>query len=512
MPMDRDQHDTPQTAADGKRPNLTAQTASGLRWSYVGTGALMVANLAYTAIISRLLGPVAFGLMALANLVVLFAQYFVRMGIASALVQRPTLTRDEVRAASTAGLAFGAFCFGAVWLLTPLICGLFHQPALSPVLRVLALSFLPEGWSMTGIGLLRREHRFRELSIIMAGTYVLGFLVVGVGLAIAGAGVWSLVAAALVSNASQAVWQYALLRHPVRPPARLEPYRAICGYGMRLSGAHVMDYVGGNLDTLVVGRFTGTAVLGQYSRGYLLVFQPLGWYLSQALTSVLELVAVLLFPLCAGMAVAAPQLVLVVLGSQWTLVAGLVPWFALAGGCAVVSRFSQSVAEARADLNRSMGVHVIYLVVLASCLALALQFRSRGVWVFAAAVAAGEMLRHLGYLALMRRLVGLEASQVVRSYAPAAFASAGVAVTIAAVQRALAGSLPSLLALAAEIAAGALALALCVRFSPIPGIRRELRMRLTVAGALGTVGGMRWRLAPLLLGPHDPAVVPEPRP
>src|SRR6266508_2412990 len=125
MPMDTDRHDTPRTAADGRRPNLTAQTAS-------------------------------------------------------ALVQRPTLSRDEVRAASTAGLAFGAFCFGAVWLLTPLICGLFHQPALSPVLRVLALSFLPEGWSMTGIGLLRREHRFRELSIIMAGTYVLGFLVVGV--------------------------------------------------------------------------------------------------------------------------------------------------------------------------------------------------------------------------------------------------------------------------------------------------------------------------------------------
>jgi glucose-1-phosphate cytidylyltransferase len=32
--------------------------------------------------------------MALANLVVLFAQYFVRMGIASVLVQRPTLTRS----------------------------------------------------------------------------------------------------------------------------------------------------------------------------------------------------------------------------------------------------------------------------------------------------------------------------------------------------------------------------------------------------------------------------------
>jgi lipopolysaccharide exporter len=532
--MDTERPGTPPTAADGRRPNLTAHAASGLRWSYVGTAALMVANLAYTAIISRLLGPVAFGLIALANLVVLFAQYFVRMGIASALVQRPTLSRDEVRAASTAGLAFGAVCFGAVWLLTPLIGDLFHQPTLAPVLRVLALSFLPEGWSMTGIGLLRREHRFRELSIIMAGTYVLGFLVVGVGLALLGAGVWSLVVGALVSNVSQAVWQYALLRHPVRPVLRGEPYREICGYGLRLSGGHVMDYVGTNLDTVVVGRFTSTAVLGQYSRGYQLVFQPLGYYLSQALTSVLfsslsriqqdtarlrkaflsvlELGAVVLFPICAGMAVAAPQLVLVVLGSQWNLVAALVPWFALAGGCAVVSRFSQSVAEARADLNRSMGVQVVYLVVLASCLALALQFRSRGVWVFAAAVAAGEILRHLGYLALMRRLLGLSAVQVARSYAPAAFASAGVALVIAVVQRVLAASLPSVLALAAEIAAGALALALCVRFSPVPGIRRELRMRLTVAGALGTVGGVRWRLAPLVLGPHDPALVPEPRP
>jgi len=292
-----------------------------------------------------------------------------------------------------------------------------------------------------------------------------------------------------------------------------------------------MDYVGGNLDTLVVGRFTGTAVLGQYSRGYLLVFQPLGYYLSQALTSVLfsslsriqqdlarlrkaflsvlELGAVVLFPVCAGMAVAAPQLVLVMLGSQWTLAAGLVPWFALAGGCAVVSRFSQSVAEARADLNRSMAVHVVYLVVLAACLAVALQFRSRGVWVFAAAVAAGEMLRHLGYLALMQRLLGVSATQLSRSYAPAAFASGGVALAIAAIQRTLAGNLPTLLVLAAEIGAGALALAICVRFSPVPGIRRELRMRLTVAGALGSVGGVRWRLAPLVLGPHEPAMAPE---
>ena len=116
---------------------------------------------------------------------------------------------------------------------------------------------------------------------------MLGYLVVGIGLALLGAGVWSLVAAALVSSGSQAVWQYALVRHPVRPVLRWKPYREVCGYGMRLSGAHLLDYVGSNLDTFTVGRFASTAVVGQYSRAYYLAFQPFRNYLTQALTTVL---------------------------------------------------------------------------------------------------------------------------------------------------------------------------------------------------------------------------------
>ena len=55
-------------AGASKQTTLTAQTASGLSWFYLSTIALMVANLAYTATVSRLLAPAAFGLFAIANL------------------------------------------------------------------------------------------------------------------------------------------------------------------------------------------------------------------------------------------------------------------------------------------------------------------------------------------------------------------------------------------------------------------------------------------------------------
>jgi lipopolysaccharide exporter len=514
------------TPPDPDGSTLTARAASGLRWSYLGYGALMAANIAYTATISRLLDPVAFGLMALAQLVVLFAQFFVRMGLASALVQKPTLTDDDIRAASAAGVAVGAVCFGLVWVLTPAITDLFRAPELSPVLRVLGLSFLFEGLSMVGLGLLRRQLRFRELSIITVGTYVLGYLVVGVGLALLGAGVWSLVVGSLVSSSSQVIWQYALLRHPLRPVRRWQPYRAVCGYGMRLSGAHLLDYAGSNLDTFTVGRFAGTAVVGQYSRGYFLAVQPFRVYLAQALTNVLfphlsriqedgerlrraslsmfALSAVVLFPICAGMAVAARELVRVVLGPQWDLAATLVPWFALGGGFAVISALVQTVAEARNELNRSLAIQAAYIVALGALLAVALGQRDRGVWVFAAAVAVAEILRHISYLGLMRRMVGLSVAQLWACYAPAAFASLGVVLAVAATRAVLAGEAPALLALAAEVAAGALALALCIRFGPLLAIRRELWMRLTAAGVLSGVGGVRWRVAALVLGRPEP--------
>jgi len=271
----------------GARENLTARTASGLSWSYLSTAALLVSNLLYTATISRLLSPAAFGLIAIANLVILFTQYFARMGIASAVVQKPNLSREDIRAASTAGIVVGVVCMAVVWALAWPIAALFRNPELPPILRALSLSFVFMGWSMTGLGLLRRELRFKALSLIAVGAYVSGYVVIGVGLALLGAGVWSLVAASVSSTAIQAVWQYAVLRHPVRPPRRWQPYRALVSYGARLQGAYLMDYVGGNLDTFTVSRLASTAVVGQYSRAYYLVFAPLGNYLTQALTNVL---------------------------------------------------------------------------------------------------------------------------------------------------------------------------------------------------------------------------------
>jgi lipopolysaccharide exporter len=296
----------------------------------------------------------------------------------------------------------------------------------------------------------------------------------------------------------------------------------------------LLDYVGGNLDTFTVSRVASTATLGQYTRAYYLVFQPLSNYLAQALTNVLfsplsriqedlarlrraylsvvSLGNLMLFPTCAGIAVAAQELVLVILGPQWPEAIGLVPWFALAGACHVASQLTQLLADARAELNRSLAVQTAYILGLGLLIVFALRFQSRGVWVIAAAVAAAELLRYVAYLALARRVLVIPWAKVGSAHIPGVFAAVGVALAISATKWVLRGHAPILVVFVAEAVAGALALALCIRFCPLSTIRNELWMRLAAAGMVGRASGLRYWLLSLVLGPTGQVIEAERRP
>ena len=202
------------------------------------------------------------------------------------------------------------------------------------------------------------------------------------------------------------------------------------------------------------------------------------------------------------MAVAAPELVRVLLGPSWQLAASILPWFALAAAMSVLSRFSQALAESRAELGRSLLVQCVYIAILSLLLLLvAYDLQAKGLWLFAAAVAVGEFCRFAAYLHLTRRLLRLVTVDVIRSLLPGLFAAAIVGLALGLVRITLSSEISSPFALlAAEFLVGIFAYAMGVRVWPLPDGRRELWSRASTFGVLGRVGRWRWRLALLVLG------------
>jgi O-antigen/teichoic acid export membrane protein len=484
--------------------DLTASTVSGLRWTYAAALGSSVMQLVYTSSTSRLLDPTAFGFMAIAQLVVRFSIYFAQMGVMQALIQKPDLTRAEIRAAATSSVAFGATASAAVWVLAPWVVQIFDKPAVAPVLQGVGLTFVLTSVGNTSEALLRRALRFRELSLIQVTAFFTGYIVVGIGMASAGYGVWSLVGATLAANIVGSTLRYWRCRHPLVPVARWEPYRDLLHFGSRVSLINFGEFWGVNLDTFTVGRYEVAAMVGQYNRAFYLVNLPLT-YITQSMSNVMlpgfaklqhdrdrvarvylqviSLIAALMLPICAGVAVAGRELVVVVLGDQWDAAVVLVPILAFAAAWNILTRFAGIICEAIAELNRKLVLQGLHLAALGVLMALATS--GGQLWMYAGALAAGEVVRHVLYVRLLQRLIRLPVVVQVRAYGPATTVSATVAVAMWLVGTLLElAGVPVPVRLVALVVAGAAAMAAGWRLPGMRGIRAELVRRMDASGWL----------------------------
>ena len=490
-------------AARGSHPDLTARTLSGLRWTYLSAAVHAVLQTAYTVTMSRLLEPRVFGIMAVAQLAVNFGQYFAQLGVGRAVIQKKDLQPEHVRASFASGVALGLVAAGVVWVAAPTIGRIVTKPDAVPVLRAMGASFAILGAGMTAQAVLRRALRFRDIALVELIAFAIGYLGVGIPGAVAGWGVWSLVAAVLTTNVLGTGMKLRLARHPVRPLGRWAPYRELYGFGVRTSATQILEYLAQNLDTFAASRYVDASSLGQYNRAFFLVRLPVD-YLAQGMAGVLfaglsriqddlerlrrtyrsglVLVGALFVPIAAGMAVAAPEIVRVVLGPRWDPAAAVVPLVALASAAHVMSRLPAILAEARGQLDRKLAIEVASLLLLATYLAIAIGGPLRA---YAAAYAAGELTRHLLYQLVVGRGIGLTARDVPHLYGPLVVTSGVVALAVAGARWGLlAVGAATPVVLVGEVLAGGAGLLLAIRLGP-KSVREEMASRLSSAGILG---------------------------
>jgi lipopolysaccharide exporter len=495
----------PDDGTETPAPSLTREVVGGLRWTYGATVATVVMQLGYSAAVARLLEPNVFGLIASAQVVLRFGQYFAEMGLGPALVQKAELTTEDIRAAFTSSLLLGGLLAGGLALAAPALEPVFDSPDVVPVMRAMALTLLLSGFALTAHNMLRRQSRFRTIAQISVASYVAGYLCVGLTLAVLGFGVWSLVGAVLTQMGISSVATFLAARHPARFKLAGGQLRSLYAFGGRVSVISALEYASQAMLVVIIGRNAGQAALGQYNRANLLIDLPLV-HVTFGLSGVLfptlsrvqhdvprvrsaylgavRTVGALVLPLGAGVAVAAPEIVRVMLGSQWDDAALLLPALAGAAVMAGLSHFGGIVAEAMGILNTKMALQAGYVAIL---IGLLLAVPPDFLVGYALAYFAAEVVRHLAYMAFMGRTLGLTWGDQAAAYLPPLATAAAVGVGIWGVTQvvtSLGGVLPVVFVM--QVLTGAAVLALMSAVGPLRGVRVELRNR--VQGAYGDQG------------------------
>lgn len=483
--------------------NLTSTAVRGVQWTTAATVLTAVMQIGYTAVMARLLDPAAFGLVAMAGVVLRFGSYFAEMGLGHALVQRTEIDGDDVRAAFTASLGLGLAVAGLAWLGAPLAVLFLKNPAVVPLVRVQALGFVLVGLGATATSLLRREMRFEVIAKVEVVAYILGYGGVGITLAVMGAGVWSLILASLAQQFFAASLNYLVVRHSLRFIFQRGPYGRLLGYGSRVSVVGFLEFINGNLDTLLIGRLLGSVLLGIYNRAYMLLYLPM-YFLTNSLARVAfpafskiqddlprtralylassTLVATLVLPLCAGVAVAAPELVQVLLGPRWAASVPILRVLCLSIPLSMTTLFAGVVADARANLRQKIILNLEFMALLAALFWLLKGYGLAGI---AGAIGTGEVVRTFLYMRVTHRDIGIPYARLFAIYKPGGLNAAAVGLGLLAVALLLRPlHVPSLLLLLALMATGAAVLGAVVLRWPSAELRPVLRQGLARLRAL----------------------------
>jgi PST family polysaccharide transporter len=236
---------------------------SSLKWAFLMNIGQRGIGMVSTFVIAALLGPRAFGLVAMAMVVVLFMQVFLEQGISTAVIQRESLEREHLDSAFWMTIAWCLLLGGVVVGVSGWWASLNDEPDLEAVTRVLSILLLIQGLTVVQQALLQRRMQFKRLALRSNVAAMVGG-VTGIALAATGFGVWALVTQELVIAFVSLALLWSLSGWVPGFRFSRQHARHLLGFSVYAFLGNLGSFVNRRSDTLLIGVFLGSTVVGLY--------------------------------------------------------------------------------------------------------------------------------------------------------------------------------------------------------------------------------------------------------
>jgi PST family polysaccharide transporter/lipopolysaccharide exporter len=344
-----------------------------------------VLHLTMLVLLGRLLGPTAFGLLGIALVSLATLRQLSKLGLDAALIQRPEANVDHyLDTVWTLKAVRGALIAAVAVLAAPAVAGFFGDPRAEPILAVVGLSPLLVGIQHPEVVYFRKDLAFhRQFVYRLSGT--VGYVGVGLGLAVLLGNVWALVGAYLAEDLLRTLVSYLLSGSLPRPSLDVDAVRELVTYGKWITGSRAFNFLFSRSDDVVVGWLLGAGALGSYQMGYRLARAPstevtqvisqvmLPTYaklqadpeaVREAYFTVLKLITLIAAPMAVGIAVVASPFVETFLGDDWLPMVPAMQLLAVWGLALAIGSSSGSLFKAIGRPDYITKVSAIKTVVL----------------------------------------------------------------------------------------------------------------------------------------------------
>jgi PST family polysaccharide transporter len=401
-------------------PNISIKKATLI--NAVSKYSTVVLNIFFTAILSRILTPADYGIVAIVTVFTPFFSVLANLGMGTAVIQDKTLTDIEVNHIFTFSL-YIALGFAALFCLFGFFVAWFYQNTVYiPICFILSVSLFFNTVNMIPDAILLKEKRFLLLGIRLIVVNIVTYSITVI-LALYGFKYYTLVIQSVFSALFILIWNLknAKLRLVLKIDfCTIKKIREYSGYQF---GFSFINYFSRNLDKLVIGKVMGNVLLAQYDKAYRLMLYPLQnitWVITPSLHPIISehqydkewiyqrYIRIIKFLSLLGVFVTAvcfwcsEESIILVFGDQWYEAVGCFKWLSLSVWVQIINGSAGSIYQSigNTKLMFQSGIcHVAIMVV-----SIILGILTRDLVSFSLIVSIGFIIRFLAeYFFLIKK-------------------------------------------------------------------------------------------------------------
>lgn len=239
---------------------------SGIGWSFAERISAQLVSLIVSIILARILAPEDYGILAIVNVFVAIGDALVAGGFGIALVQKKNSDDTDFNSICWVSIFVSVVLYAVLFICAPLISDFYVNNDLTLIARVLGIRLVFSAVNSIQQAYIQKKLLFMKSCIIGTfGAIVSG--IIGIVLALTGAGVWALIAQNMMSVIISTVMLYFFIEWKPRLQCSMSSIKEMWGYGSRVFLATTVDTLKDNIRTLVVGKVFSSADLAYYNQG-----------------------------------------------------------------------------------------------------------------------------------------------------------------------------------------------------------------------------------------------------
>lgn len=357
---------------------------SSSRWLISGSMGAQVLNFLFGIILARLLTPADFGAIVTIQIFTGIAGYIAGGGTSEALVQAREVKNYYFNVIFSLQMAIGIALFSFFFVFATWFGEWYENPLYTDLMRVSAITFLTRPFAAIPMAKLRRDMRFREISIINIAVLV-GANLTSIVLAIFGWGAWSFIIGGIVGSLVR-IASAVYLTHWL-PLFHFDKgvLRKLGSYGIKTSVNDILSYAHSQASNLLISSQGGASAVGLFNKADSLksmplmaignpVYQPIFRSLSKEQQNTdksiyiymksISLLSVYMLPLYTGLFWTASAFIETVYGQQWASAALPLTILALCGPTFCIGSPSGAVIAAQNKLHKEIVVGMANLALI----------------------------------------------------------------------------------------------------------------------------------------------------